>query len=91
MITLIQQVEIQNLKGLHARATSTFVKLASSFESDIQITNKDGLTVSGKSIMDILMLAVPLGEKITLTITGTDADKAMKELVNLINNRFGED
>lgn len=91
MPTLTQNIEIQNLKGLHARATSTFVKLASSFESDIQITNKDGVTVSGKSIMDILMLAVPLGEEITLTITGSDADKAMESIVNLINNRFGED
>lgn len=87
----IEKVEIQNLKGLHARATSGFVKLASTFESDIQITNKDGLTVSGKSIMDILMLAVPLGEEITLTITGKDADNAMKSLIDLINNRFGED
>ena len=91
MPTLTQKVEIQNLKGLHARATSAFVKVASSFESDMQITNEEGMTVSGKSIMDILMLAVPLGAEITLTITGNDADKAMKELVNLINNRFGEE
>ncbi len=91
MTTLTQQITIQNLKGMHARATSTFVKLANTFESDIQITKDDGTTVSGKSIMDILMLALPLGAEITLTVTGSDADNAMESLINLINNRFGED
>ncbi len=91
MATLSQKITIQNLKGMHARATSTFVKLATTFESDIEITRDDGTTVSGKSIMDILMLALPLGAEITLTVTGADADRAMKSLIDLINNRFGED
>ncbi len=91
MPALSQKITIQNLKGMHARATSTFVKLASTFESDIEITRDDGATVSGKSIMDILMLALPLGAEITLTVTGNDANNAMESLINLINARFNED
>ena len=58
------KIAIQNLKGLHARATATFVKTAEQFKSDIRISNKEGLEVSGKSIMGILMLGVPLGDEI---------------------------
>ncbi len=91
MPDLSQRITIQNLKGMHARATSTFVKMATTFESDIQIIKDDGMTASGKSIMDILMLALPLGAEITLSVSGNDADNAMKSLIDLINNRFGED
>lgn len=91
MPVLQEKITIQNLKGMHARATSAFVKVASEFQSDITIIKSDGTTASGKSIMDILMLAIPLGEEITLCIDGSDAAKAMISLTNLINNRFGED
>ncbi len=91
MPTLTEKITIQNLKGMHARATSAFVKLASEFKSDIVIIKGDGSTASGKSIMDILMLAIPLGDEITLSIEGCDAVEAMTALTTLINNRFGED
>ena len=85
------KIAIQNLKGLHARATATFVKEAEKFRSDIFVTNKDGVTVSGKSIMGILMLGVPLGDEIEIKAVGEDAEVAIEALKNLINNRFGED
>ena len=50
MAIISQSVKIQNLKGLHARATSAFVKVADSFESEISVKKQD-LTVNGKSIM----------------------------------------
>ena len=85
------KVAIQNLKGLHARATATFVKTAEQFKSDIRISNKEGLEVSGKSIMGILMLGVPLGDEILIKASGEDAEAAIEALRVLINNRFGED
>ncbi len=85
------KITIQNLKGLHARATASFVKEAEKFQSDITITNKEGVTVSGKSIMGILMLGVPLGDEIEIKAVGLDSDEAIESLKNLINNRFGED
>lgn len=88
---LIQKITIQNLKGLHARATAAFVKTASAFQSDIKIQKSGGIPVSGKSIMGILMLGIGLGEEITLTVHGVDAPQAMKALIDLINARFNEE
>ena len=83
-------VKIQNLKGLHARATAAFVKTAEQFQSDITVEKEGELPVSGKSIMGLLMLAVPLGEDIKITANGPDADRALKALCDLVNDRFGE-
>ena len=83
-------IKIQNLKGLHARATAAFVKTAERFQSDITVEKEGEIPVSGKSIMGLLMLAVPLGEPIKITITGPDEDLAMQDLCDLIDNRFGE-
>lgn len=83
-------VKIQNLKGLHARATSTFVKLADIYLSNIVVENR-GTAVNGKSIMGLLMLGVPLGETIKITATGPDADEAIAGLVDLVNKKFGEE
>ena len=85
-----QQIKIQNLKGLHARATASFVKTAEQFQSEITVEKAGEIPVSGKSIMGLLMLAVPLGEEITVTADGPDEASAIQALCNLINDRFGE-
>ena len=59
------KIAIQNLKGLHARATATFVKTAEQFQSEIIVRNKDGLEVSGKSIMGTVNGLTP-GRKATI-------------------------
>ena len=81
---------IVNKLGLHARAASKLVSVASKFESDIQI-DKEGYIVNGKSIMGVLMLAAPKGMNLRLIIDGADEKQATEELMDLINNRFGED
>ncbi|MBR5129976.1 MAG: HPr family phosphocarrier protein [Alphaproteobacteria bacterium] len=90
MSVISQSVKIQNLKGLHARATSAFVKVADSFESEISVKKQD-LTVNGKSIMGLLMLGAPLGETIFITAEGSDAEEAIDALTQLVNNKFGEE
>lgn len=90
MAIISQSVKIQNLKGLHARATSAFVKVADSFEAEIYVQKKD-LKVNGKSIMGLLMLGAPLGETILISAEGADAESAVQALVDLVNNKFGED
>ena len=85
-----QQIKIQNLKGLHARATASFVKTAEQFQSEITVEKIGEIPVSGKSIMGLLMLAVPLGEEIIVTADGPDEKSALKALCDLINDRFGE-
>ena len=90
MAIISQSVKIQNLKGLHARATSAFVKVADSFEAEISVQKKD-LKVNGKSIMGLLMLGAPLGETILISAEGPDAENAVQALVELVDNKFGEE
>ena len=90
MKTFSKEVKIQNVRGLHARATANFVKVADTFKSEIFVTNKDGLRVSGKSIMGLLMLGAPLGSTLVLEAVGNDAEKALKALAELVDEKFGE-
>ena len=85
-----RKIKIINRLGLHARAAACFVKLAASFESDIFLVY-DQQSVSGKSIMGIMMLAASQGTEIIVEVNGTDEQEAAEALVKLINNRFGED
>ena len=85
-----RKIKIINRLGLHARAAACFVKLAASFESDIFLVY-DQQSVSGKSIMGIMMLAASQGTEIIIEVNGDDEQEAAEALVKLINNRFGED
>ncbi|RZJ33212.1 MAG: HPr family phosphocarrier protein, partial [Brevundimonas sp.] len=58
--TLQTTVGICNQRGLHARASAKFVKLASTFDSEIRVT-RDGVTVNALSIMGLLMLGAGNG------------------------------
>lgn len=82
-------VTIVNKLGLHARAAAKFVTLASSFNSDIQLS-RQGRTVNGKSIMGVMMLAASKGTQLTLHINGQDEIDALQQLNELIENKFGE-
>jgi phosphocarrier protein HPr len=81
---------IRNRLGLHARPAATFVKKASEFNSGIWL-EKDGMSVNGKSIMGLLMLACPLGSRIMLKVEGTDEEKAFRTLGKLIDDGFQDE
>ena len=82
-------VTIENERGMHARAATVFVQLASEFEADVFVS-KDGREVNGKSIMGVLMLVATKGSRITLRAEGPDAEEAIAALCALVKNRFGE-
>jgi len=86
---LTKTLTIVNKLGLHARAAAKLVKLASSFESDVQVKRQQR-EVNGKSIMGVMMLAASKGTEIDLTVSGTDETSAMEQLVDLIQSGFGE-
>lgn len=88
MIT--EDILIINRLGLHARAAASFVKQASAFESEVELCFHDQV-VNGKSIMGIMMLAASQGSELILKVSGSDEAEAREALVNLINDRFGED
>jgi phosphocarrier protein HPr len=83
-------VDICNQRGLHARASAKFVKLASSFESEIRVT-RDGATVDARSIMGLLMLGAGNGCGVEIAAQGRDAADAVAALTDLVNRRFDED
>ena len=87
---LQQTTTIVNKLGLHARAAAKFVTQASLFDSEIHI-KRNGQSVNGKSIMGVMMLAAAKGSEIELIIDGSDETQAMQSLLELIENRFGEE
>ncbi|RMH43236.1 MAG: HPr family phosphocarrier protein [Deltaproteobacteria bacterium] len=82
-------VVIVNELGMHARAATRFVHLASQFDCDVFV-EKDGQEVNGKSIMGVLMLVASKGTKITIRARGTDAEECVAALADLVRSGFGE-
>ena len=78
-----------NPLGLHARPAAQFVKLASTFGSDIEVAS-DAMAVNGKSIMGVMMLAAECGSTITVRADGPDAEQAVDALAALVAGGFGE-
>jgi phosphocarrier protein len=77
-------VVIKNKQGLHARPAAMFVQIANKFDSEITVS-KGKTNVNGKSIMGIMMLEAGKGSRVTLTVKGDDAEKAMGELERLLS------
>jgi phosphocarrier protein len=84
------KVAIVNARGLHARASAKFVETAAKFRSEITVM-KDDHSVSGRSIMGLMMLAAAKGSIVELVAKGPDAREAIAALTSLIAARFQED
>ena len=82
--------EIQNKKGLHARAAAAFVKTIENLDAKVEV-EKSGQIVEGCSIMGLMMLAASKGTTINVSASGKEAKKALTLLSELINNKFGEE
>ena len=89
-LELQKNVQIRNKYGLHARPAAEFVKTASRFQAEIWV-RKQELEVNGKSIMGMMMLAAECGSEITIRAAGNDAEPAVRELVGLVERKFGEE
>ena len=83
------RVIICNRRGLHARAAARFVKLAFEFDAEITVA-KNGTSVSGRSIMGLMMLAAGPGTALEISATGAQAQAAVAALVVLVNSGFDE-
>jgi phosphocarrier protein len=89
-MVLEKQIVIKNKQGLHARPAALFVQVANKFSSEITIA-KGRQRVNGKSIMGIMMLEAGCGSKVTMTVSGDDAEGALKELEALLVNENIDD
>ena len=89
-MSLTRTVEIVNERGLHARASAKFVKLASTFDAEVTVS-RDGSTVDARSIMGLMMLAAGIGSTIEISAEGAEAAEAVAALCELVESRFDEE
>jgi len=89
-LSVSREVVIANRRGLHARASAKFVTLAATLPIEVQVT-KGGSTVTGTSIMGLMMLGAALGDTITIGADGDGAAEAVATMCALVEAKFGED
>ena len=80
---------IANKLGLHARASAKLTQLASGFKSEVMLS-RNGRRVNAKSIMGVMMLAAARGTTIGIETDGPDEADAMRAILALIDDKFGE-
>ena len=90
MSAVSREVQIVNVRGLHARASAKFVNLASQLDAKIEV-EKDGHRVCGTSIMGLMMLGAAMGDSVVIHVDGAESDAVLQQLVTLVEDRFGED
>ena len=89
-IVFTKTLTIVNKRGLHARAAAKFVKTMESFSCSVNVT-RDTETVSGRSIMGLMMLAASKGAIIQVKATGIDGEQAIQRIMELVDNKFNEE
>jgi len=89
MTKIVKKLEIKNRLGLHARAAALLVQTVNKFSAQVNVS-KDGQTADGRSIMGVLTLAATQGSRIQIEANGEDAEKVVKALEKLLDNRFNE-
>lgn len=80
---------LRNASGLHARPAKVFAKAAASFPAQVVVT-KDGREVNAKSVLSVLTLDCHQGDQIVIRAEGDGADRALSELVRLVESGLGE-
>jgi len=90
MTAVTRTVLITNKRGLHARASAKFVTLASTLPATVEV-EKDGSSVTGTSIMGLMMLGAAMGDSVTISAKGDNAESAIAQLAALIEAKFGEE
>lgn len=86
---LVEEIQIINPLGLHARPAAALVQTVLQFQSDVYIS-LNGHRVNAKSIMGLLTLAAAHGSSVTVTCTGSDAKEALDAVRKLFESGFGE-
>jgi phosphocarrier protein len=89
MSRVIKKLEIKNKLGLHARAAALLVQTVNRFSAQVTVS-KDDQTIDGRSIMGVLTLAATQGSKIQVEANGEDAERAVRAIERLIDNKFNE-
>lgn len=84
-------VLIANRRGLHARASAKFVTLAATLPCEVHVEKDGAGSVTGTSIMGLMMLGAAMGDTISIFAEGDHAEAAVGALCDLVEAKFGED
>lgn len=90
MKKLLAKVQVKNAMGIHTRPATEIVKLLQPFRSHVSFTYKKD-TINAKSILGILMLAMPRKAKVTIEVEGEDAEIVLEKLVDAFARGFGDE
>jgi phosphocarrier protein HPr len=80
---------IVNQLGLHARAATKLVQLASKYPCEVEVSREDQ-AANGKSVMGVLLLCGSKGTVIDVRARGEQAEECVKSIGDLIASKFGE-
>jgi phosphocarrier protein len=80
---------IVNALGLHARAATKLVQLASKFPCDVEVA-RDDQTANAKSVMGVLLLCGSRGTVVEVRAIGERAEECVAAIGELIASKFGE-
>lgn len=89
MSEAVAHFKIINQLGLHARAATKLVQLASKFPCEVEVS-RDDQSANGKSVMGVLLLCGSKGTVIEVRATGERAEECVEAIGQLIASRFGE-
>ena len=89
-MTAHRSVEVVNKRGLHARASAKFVKLAWDFDAEVTVS-REGQEVDARSIMGLMMLGAGPGSVLDIAAEGSEAEAALTALCELVQSGFDED
>ena len=90
MTRLLSEVTVLNKLGLHARPAALLVQTTNKFKSEVLIRKND-MEVNAKSILGVMMLAAERSTVLQLTVSGDDAEDALRAVIELFENRFDEE
>ncbi|WP_094604467.1 Phosphocarrier protein NPr [Sporomusa silvacetica DSM 10669] len=82
---------LQNKTGFHIRPAQLFMEKANEFKANIMVRNEEGMEADGKSILGLMTMGFEYGSKIVIEASGDDEEIAVKALLDLVNNKFGEE
>jgi phosphocarrier protein len=84
---IVRNITLLNKYGLHVRPAGLFAKIASRYNADVEV-EKDGVVVSGKSIMALMTLEAVSGTVLVVSASGPQAQEVLDELEALVARKF---
>lgn len=82
-------VTVVNDSGLHARAGRIFVKSARDHKCAVSLRKGD-LIVDATSTVSIMRMDCGINDQIEIIVEGRDAERALADLVRLVEGGLGE-